>query len=69
MSQRARALNLIRFARRKPAVPPWTQHELRVLGKLPAEEVAARIGRTAKAARVKRGNLGIQTACDRQRRQ
>jgi len=69
MSRTAKALNLIRFARRKPAVPPWTRRELRLLGKLPDEEVAAKIGRTARAVRIMRTRLGIPTARDRRRRQ
>lgn len=68
MSERAKRLNLIRFARRKPAIPPWTRAKLRLLGTAPDEVVAARIGRTATAVRVKRNALGIPTACDRRRK-
>ncbi|HMC66420.1 MAG TPA: hypothetical protein VKI65_15910 [Gemmataceae bacterium] len=67
-SERSRRLNLIRFARRKPAVPPWTRAELRLLGTAPDDIVAAQIGRTATAVRVKRTVRGIPNACDRRRK-
>jgi hypothetical protein len=41
---------------------------LKLLGKLPDDEVAARIGRTMDAVRAQRNWLGIATARDRRRR-
>jgi hypothetical protein len=35
--------------------PHWTADELALLGTMPDEEVAARIGRTARAVRIMRG--------------
>jgi transposase-like protein len=49
--------------------PRWTRAELALLGKLPDEEVAARVGRTPEAVRVKRTRPGTPTACDRRRGQ
>jgi len=68
MSERSRRLNLIRFARRKPAIPPCTRAELRLLGTAPDEVVAARIDRTATAVRVKRSLLGISNLCDHRKK-
>jgi len=48
--------------------PWWTGHEVALLGKLPDEEVAARIGRTPNAVRVKRKKLGVPNPQDRRRR-
>jgi hypothetical protein len=45
----------------------WTKMQLRLLGTAPDEEIAARIGRTAGAVRVKRTRLKIATARDRRR--
>jgi hypothetical protein len=47
--------------------PWWTGREVALLGKLPDEEVAARVGCTPNAVRIKREKLGIPTACDRRR--
>jgi hypothetical protein len=46
----------------------WTKEQLALLGKLPDEEVAARIGRTTTAVRIRRTILGIASARDRRRR-
>jgi hypothetical protein len=46
----------------------WKARELRLLGKLPDEEVARRTGRTANGVRVRRTRRGIPTARDRRRR-
>jgi hypothetical protein len=64
-------LNLIRFAQRSPIQgghPVWTKRELVLLGTLSDAEVAAKIGRTETAVRVKRFRLGIPTVEDRRRR-
>jgi hypothetical protein len=45
----------------------WKQEELALLGTLPDDEVAARIGRTTNAVRVKRTKLRIPTARDGRR--
>jgi hypothetical protein len=45
----------------------WTPKEIALFGKLPDEEVAARIGWTGNAVRVMRTRLGIATARDRRR--
>jgi hypothetical protein len=47
---------------------PWTEAQLRRLGKEPDDVVAAKIGRTANAVRIKRTNVGIPTAKDRRTR-
>jgi hypothetical protein len=44
---------------------PWTVKELRLLGTMPDDELAERIGRTAGAVRVMRTHRGIATARDR----
>jgi hypothetical protein len=49
--------------------PLWTPEELALLGTMSNEEVAARVGRSVKAVRVKRNKLGIATPRDRRRRQ
>jgi hypothetical protein len=49
--------------------PAWTRKELALLGKLPDEEVAKRIGRTTEAVRVQRTKRGIARARDRRKRQ
>ena len=43
----------------------WTKKEKALLGKLPDEEVAERVGRTANGVRVMRTRLGIPSAHDR----
>ena len=67
ISTRSKELNLIRFARAKPAKKPWSKRELVLLGKHPDELVAQRIGRTAVAVRVMRTKLRIPPALDRRR--
>jgi len=57
----ALALSLWRHLRPGYHGPLWTMAQL---GKIPDEEVAARIGRTPNAVRVKRGRLGIRGASD-----
>jgi hypothetical protein len=46
---------------RRPNGRPWTKAELGLLGTLPDEEIAGRIGRTATAVRVKRLRRKIAT--------
>jgi hypothetical protein len=48
-------------------LPRWAPAEVRLLGKLPDEEVAARMGRTHNAVRIKRERLGIPNPRDRRR--
>jgi hypothetical protein len=43
----------------RPGGRPWTRQELKLLGKMPDAELAARIGRTRNAVRVMRGRLGL----------
>jgi hypothetical protein len=64
----ARALNLGRHLIPGYHGPWWTQHEVALLGKLPDEEVARRVGRTRDAVRCKRHELGIANSQDRRRR-
>ena len=65
---RAKRLNLARFLPQGGVLPCWTKEQTALLGKLPDEEVARRIGRTASAVRVRRSKLGILTARDRRRK-
>jgi hypothetical protein len=46
----------------------WTAAQLAMLGTLPDERLAARIGRTPTAVRVMRTRLGMPSACDRRRK-
>jgi hypothetical protein len=46
---------------------PWTEAELALLGTIPGDELAAQIGRTARAVRIMRTRRGIATARDRRR--
>jgi hypothetical protein len=48
--------------------PWWSPRELALLGKLPDEEVAAKVGRTHNAVRIKREKLNIPNPRDRRRR-
>jgi hypothetical protein len=47
---------------------PWTVKELRLLGTMPDDELAERIGRTVEAVRSMRTRCRIATAKDRRRR-
>jgi hypothetical protein len=47
--------------------PWWAPAELKLLGKRPDDEVAARTGRTPNAVRIKRERLGIPNPRDRRR--
>lgn len=67
MSERSKRLNLIRFAHRG-CRGRWTKKELRLLGSMPDEELATRIGRSKTAVRVMRNKRRIPGACDRRRR-
>jgi hypothetical protein len=48
--------------------PWWSLAELRLLGRLPDDEVAARLGRSPNAVRCKREKLGIPNPRARRRR-
>ena len=48
--------------------PWWSPAEVRLLGKLPDEDVAAKVGRSPDAVRQKRQELGIPNPRDRRRR-
>jgi len=63
-------LNLIQFAKQSPIQgghAAWTKQELVLLGTISDAEIAAKIGRTENAVRVKRTKLGIPSAVDRRR--
>src|SRR5262249_31671492 len=47
----------------------WTLEQLALLGTLPDADLAAQIGRSTTAVRVKRTRLGIPSPCDRRRRE
>jgi hypothetical protein len=49
--------------------PWWTMEELMLLGTMPDEDVAARIGRTVGAVRRQRTIRGIANARDRRRKE
>jgi hypothetical protein len=57
--ERSKALDLARHIPHGYHGPWWTDEELALLGTMPDAEVAARIGRTANAVRVKRQWAGI----------
>jgi len=65
--RRAIKLNLGRYL--KPGYPGrwWTKKERALLGKLPDELVAKKIGRPANGVRIMRTRLGIPTADDRRK--
>src|SRR5262249_31159442 len=46
----------------------WSEEELALLGTMPDEEVAARIGRTVEAVRIKRNRSQLPKVDDRRRR-
>jgi hypothetical protein len=46
----------------------WGPAELRLLGRLPDREVAAKVGRSHNAVRIKRERLGVPNPVDRRRR-
>jgi transposase-like protein len=48
--------------------PWWSRREVALLGKLPDEEVATKVGRTPNAVRIKREKLGIPNPRVRRRR-
>ena len=49
--------------------PLWSQAELRLLGAMPDDEVAGRIGKTVEAVRLQRCRRGISNPEDRRRRE
>jgi hypothetical protein len=51
-----------------PAANSWTAEDIALLGTLPDEAVAARLGRSRTAVTQKRCQLGIANPCDRRRR-
>src|SRR5262249_20618366 len=61
-------LNLVRFAVPGGGRKLWTAADVALLGKLPDDQVARRVGRTVEGVRVKRAKLGIPTARDRRKR-
>jgi hypothetical protein len=46
----------------------WTEGQIALLGTLPDEEIAARIGKTAAAVKMKRIHMGIPNAFARTRK-
>jgi hypothetical protein len=65
----AREKNLGENLRRAARARKWPAWQVRLLGTVPDEEVAGRIGRSANAVRVMRTRLAIPSACDRRRRE
>jgi hypothetical protein len=47
--------------------PRWTAGQIRLLGTMPDDELAAKVGRSANAVRVMRTRLGITIFKDRRR--
>src|SRR5262249_47610344 len=66
-SRRAKELNLARFVKRGYHGPLWTDEQLALLGKEPDDVVAARVGRTPNAVRLRRQLLRIPNPCDRRK--
>jgi hypothetical protein len=66
-SRRARALGLGLYLKTGYQGPWWTPGQLRLLGTVADDLVAARIGRTANTVRQKRCDLGIPNPADRRR--
>jgi len=67
--QRAERLDLGRHLREGfRRTRGWKARELRLLGRLPDEEVARRTGRSVEGVRLKRTRCRIATARDRRRR-
>ena len=67
-SETAIRLNLGQYLTPGGGRPLWSQAELRLLGTMPDDEVARRIGNTAEAVRVKRSRLYIPNPVDRRRK-
>jgi hypothetical protein len=65
--RRRSAVEMGMGARLRPGYhgPWWTEEQLALLGTADDEEVAARVGRTAEAVRIRRTKLGIPIARDR----
>jgi hypothetical protein len=58
--ERTRRLNLARHLRPGPhRHPAWTAEQIALLGTTPDEEVAAKVGRSVAAVRLKREKMGI----------
>jgi hypothetical protein len=66
--RRAIKLKLVRYLRPGYQGRWWTKKEMALLGKLPDEEVATRIGRSVGGVRVMRTRLGIPSGNDRRRK-
>jgi hypothetical protein len=62
-----RKRNGVRRPRPRPGGRIWSEEHLALLGALPDAEVAARIGRTETAVRVRRARLTLPTALDRRK--
>jgi hypothetical protein len=67
-SRTSRELGLKRHLHPGYHGPRWTPEELALLGTLPDEEVAVRVGKTPGAVSLMRRRLGIPNPCDRRRR-
>src|SRR5262249_61129056 len=66
-SRRAKELNLARFLPKGYHGPWWTEEQPALLGKDPDDVVAARIGRTENAVRLRRQLLAIPNPRDRRK--
>lgn len=67
VNRRMKARRAVGFSRHPKMVKDWKPEEIALLGTLPDEEVARKIGRAANGVRIKRTRLGIPSACDRRR--
>ena len=65
--QRAKRLNLAQYLRRHVGPHNWSADQIRLLGTLPDDELAKKIGKTHNAVRIKREKLGIPNPVDHRR--
>jgi hypothetical protein len=68
-ARRATELNLIRHAGTGYKGPRWTKAQVRLLGTMPDEDMAAKVGRSPNAVRLMRTRRGISTFRDRRERE
>ena len=68
-SERSKRLNLARYMRPSVELRKWPETDVALLGTMPDDEVAGRIGKTVEAVRLKRQRLGISNPADRRRRE